>query len=80
MVEHWIRGVVPRGSVRYLVDEEVGWAYMGELSAVVRSTNAGRPCDSNRGGTDGPSIWRSDNAPDAIKIFVAPGIVFYTGS
>jgi hypothetical protein len=41
VVEHWIRRVVPRGSVRYLVDEEVGWAYMGELSAVVRLTNAG---------------------------------------
>ncbi len=36
--------VVPRGSVRYLVDEEVGWAYMGELSAVVRLTNAGTRC------------------------------------
>jgi hypothetical protein len=41
VVEHWIRRVVPRGSVRYLVDEDVGWAYMGELSSVVRLTNAG---------------------------------------
>jgi hypothetical protein len=41
VVEHWIRRVVPLGSVRYLVDEELGWEYTGVLFAVVRLTYAG---------------------------------------
>jgi hypothetical protein len=45
VVEHSIRRVVPLGSVRYFVDEEVGWEYMGELSAVVRFTYAGAAAD-----------------------------------